>query len=313
MPVPSRGFKSGKAVAPASVHFARLIERLPDALLVVDVPFLHRNEGRQGLRFHDGIAVDGKTADPVLTPFSDGDSQLNPSGQAVVGVVERAKLRLTDSSADIAPVPVEVDDSFGVLAILFFVIRATSAENRGESLRAVVLQHGGELIVREDAVAQELHVADGHPGPFGNGERHIHPLRRALDRRNHGFDLGELIAFECIQLADGTGDAAQLSGVDEGIDAHRQIPLLELVVDRGTGDAGGALVVDNLDALAFFHIEDDELSDDAVAESIVSNVNREVVQEAGVPQPAEVRHGHLFALVGVRNPQTTRGLAGTRF
>ena len=58
-------------------------------------------------------------ADPVLTALGDGDSQLNPSGPPVVGVVERAKLRLTDLGTDIAAVPVEVDDPLGVLAVLF--------------------------------------------------------------------------------------------------------------------------------------------------------------------------------------------------
>ena len=66
-----------------------------------------------------------------------------------------------------------------------------------------------------------------------------------------------------------------------------------LLVDvRALDDADrlalGVAVVDDLDALALLHVVDDDLADHAVGERVVGDLDRQVVEELGVPQRLEV-------------------------
>ena len=55
-------------------------------------------------------------------------------------------------------------------------------------------------------------------------------------------------------------------------------------------------VVDDLDALPLLHVVGDELADDAVRERVVADLDRQVVEEVGVPQPLEVVAGSIFSV-----------------
>ena len=137
----------------------------------------------------------------------------------------------------------------------------------------------------------------------------MHQLGPALDALDLRLDLGELIAFGRIELADDARDATDETRVDERIEANRDALLFELLFDLRLVDFFQALVVDDLDALPLLHVVDDHLADDAVGEPVILDPDRQVIEEVGRPQPLEVFANDLLDRLVVRHPLPGLGVA----
>ena len=96
--------------------------------------------------------------------------------------------------------------------------------------------------------------------------------------------------------------AADLAGIDEGVEPDRDALLLQLLFDLRLVDFLQTLVVDDLDPLALLHVVDDHLADDAVREAVILDADREVVEEVRRPQALEVFADDLLGRFVVRNP-----------
>ncbi len=116
------------------------------------------------------------------------------------------------------------------------------------------------------------------------------PINRLHGRRH----LGVLVALLRVELAHDAGRALERARVEERIEANDERFFFERLVDRRLVHFRQALVVDDLDALALFHVEDDDLADDAVGEAVVVRLDREIVEKVRGPQAVEVLANQLL-------------------
>jgi len=104
-------------------------------------------------------------------------------------------------------------------------------------------------------------------------------------------------------------DLFEETGVDEGVQPQLEMLFLQLVVDGRAAHARQTLVVDDLDPLPLFHPEDDQLADNTVRQHVILQLDGEVIEKTGSPQPAEVREDDLFGVVVIQDPAADRRLA----
>ena len=77
---------------------------------------------------------------------------------------------------------------------------------------------------------------------------------------------------------------------------------LQLLVDGGVIDLVGSDVIHDLHALTLFHVEDRQLAHHPVGVADVTHIHREIVEEIGRPQPAEVADERLLERLIVGSP-----------
>ena len=100
--------------------------------------------------------------------------------------------------------------------------------------------------------------------------------------------------------------------VEERVEAQRDPELLHLLVDLGALDLARAGVVDDLHARPLFHVEDHALADDAVVVGLVDDLDPQVVEEVGAPQPPEVVAQLLLGGLVVGHPDAVGAAARLR-
>ena len=107
-------------------------------------------------------------------------------------------------------------------------------------------------------------------------------------------DLRELEALFGEHPAHDALDAADEAGIDERVEADGHAFVAQLLLDLRLLDLLRARIVDDLDALPLFHVEDDVLPDGAVVVRGVLHLHPEVVQEVRGPQALEVLEDRLL-------------------
>ena len=297
-------------VTRAAVDLARLLEALPDHLLVEPVALLDLEERAQPFGLDHGVAGEGDLADLVARTFGDRNLQLDVARLAVLGILEDLQLRLSDLRLDVAALAVIRLDHVGVFLELAFLVGAVAGDPADPGVAPLVLLHlAGQLAVGDRLVALEVDHADLHLGAFGDVERHVHRLARGADRLDLGLHLDVLVALLGVHVADDPGDLADEALIDERVQRDPQVLLLQLVVDLRLLDLLRSDVVDDLDALPLLHVVEDDLADDAIAEDVVVGFRRQVVEEVGGDQALEVRDDDLVDLLVIRHPFVLGGHA----
>jgi hypothetical protein len=97
-------------------------------------------------------------------------------------------------------------------------------------------------------------------------------------------------------------DPAQLTGVEERIEANLDGFLLQLRFDVRLRDLRQSFVVDDLDALPLLEVVHEHPGDHAIGERGVDHFHGEIVEELRIPQATEVLDDLLFNVVVVRDP-----------
>ena len=138
-----------------------------------------------------------------------------------------------------------------------------------------------EGAVGEGLVALELDPLDLRLRPVLDDEGDLLP--GGPDRLRVDLDVAEGAALLGQHLLDDRRHPPRLGDVVEGVHAQRGLALLELVLDVRGGELLAAAVVHDLDPLPLLHAEDHDL-----AVGRVLHVQDEVLEEARVPQAAEV-------------------------
>ncbi len=290
-------------VPEAPVHVPQLLVRLLELRVVVDVARIHLE-----VRPHERLLEDGQTLElqlphPVLRPLRHRDLELHQLDRLLLGgagLVRVGDLRLPDPGRHVPVVEVEVLDPPPVpprvlLApqpLVLGVGRLAPQPGEAEEARLLDLLHlPAQGPVGEDAVAVEDDLVDLRLWPLVDDEGKL--LARPPDVLGLVLDRAEGPALLGQHLLDDPLDLAGLLGVVEGVDLDLGVPLLELVLDRAGGELLAAAEVHDLDALPLGHLETHHL-----AVRAVHRLDLEVVEEAGVPQPAEVV-AELPLVVGV--------------
>ncbi len=152
----------------------------------------------------------------------------------------------------------------------------------------------------------ELDLADLDLRALVHVEGQVNQLRAAGNILDFVRDVGELEALLAQHVAHDPLDLAHEARVDEGVEADLGVRVLQLLVDLRGFDLLRADVVDDLDALPLLHVVGDDLADRPVGELVVADVDPEVVEEIGVPQPVEVVQDGLLARVVVVDPLVLR-------
>ncbi len=245
-------------------------------------------------------------ADPVAVAFRDGNLQLDVPGLGVLAVLDHLHFRRADAGVDVALVGVVLLDARRVLLELRLLVGAAPGDEGQPVLRPVLLHLLGQLAVAQLLVAGELDVADLDLRAFLDVEREVHQLRTGGQFLDLVRDLGELVALLRHHVAHDAFDLADQRGIDERVEPDRDAFFLQLVVDLGLLQLLAADVVHDLDALALLHLEDDALADDAVRVVVVDDLDRQVVEEVGRPEPLEVLEQRLLGLLGVGRPHVSR-------
>jgi hypothetical protein len=260
-------------IAAGPVGLARLLEPLPDLLLVEPLAFFELEHGAQPLALHDGVAREVDRADPVPLALGDGNLQLHPARPAVLLVFQDAELRLADLRLHVPVLAVELLDLVGVFLELPFLERAALAHEEQPLVRPLVLLHLlRQRGVGDRGVAHEVDGPDADLGAFGDMEAEVDRLGRRTDRLDLRLHVGVLIALLGVEVADDAGDLLDEAGIDEGVERDPDPLLLQLVVDFRHLDFLRADVVDNLDALSLLHVVHDDLADHAVREHVVDGL-----------------------------------------
>ena len=117
-------------------------------------------------------------------------------------------------------------------------------------------------------------------------ERHVDELRPAFDRLDLRLDLDELVALLRVDVVNDAADATDQAGIDERIEPDGNRLVLQGLFDLRGVDLFGADVVDDLDALALFHVVDEHLAEHAIGVSDIAHLDREVVEEVRRPSAA---------------------------
>jgi hypothetical protein len=181
------------------------------------------------------------------------------------------------------------------------------AAERATCSTLVVLHLACELAVGDRLVAQEVDVLDADLRTFRDVEREVDGLRVGAHRLDLGLDGRVLVALVAVHSAHDRRDVIHEARVDERVEVDLQVLLLQLLFDLRLLDFLRSDVVDDLDALPFFHVVDDQLADHAVREAVVLDVDDEVVEEVRRIQPLEVADRRLLGLVVPRNPDVSDG------
>ena len=219
-----------------------------------------------------------------------------------VGILERLDLGRADARLDVALLAVELLDLFGVLFELRFLIGAAAGDPGEEPVLLGLLHPALQAAVADLLVADELDVADLDLRAFVDVEDDLDQLRAAGQLLDARLDLGELVALLGHQAAQDAFDAADGALIEERVEAQRDARLLHLLVDLGAVDLVGWHVVDDLDARALFHVEDDVLAQHAVVVAAIEDLDAEVVEEVGRPQPLEVLEQRPLGFFVERRP-----------
>ncbi len=314
--------KAGELViAAGAVDFSRLFESFTNRLLAVVLAGYQLEERFQVVGLDHRVAGDVERADLVARTFRDRNPQLDPTGFLVVGILEHLQLRRADVGAQVAVVAIVGDDLLGVLVELGFLVGAAVADQPEQVGRKVeevrelaaffgVLQLTLQGGVADRLVTDEVERANLDLRPLVHVEREVDQFGAAGDFLDLGRDFGELEALLTQHVADDAGDLADQAGIDEGVEADLGVGVLQLLVDLGRLDLLGADVVDDLDALPLLHVVGHDLADRAVGELVVADVDEQVVEEVGVPEPVEVLEDDLLAVVVPGNPHALRRQAG---
>jgi hypothetical protein len=313
LPIPGGhvGISRELVVAARAVDLACLLQSLPDLLLAVVLALLQPEQRQQRLGFHRGVAGQRNRADAVLLPFRHRHVEFDPSRLAVGRLAHRAQLRYADRGRDVAVIAVVLLNLVRVLIECRFLIGARAAQERGLPPRALPV---GLDLCPQHAVADRFvpgkgDLADLHARSLVQRERQVHQLRTARhlgDRVRHRRSLESLLEQ---QIPNHALDLADQAAVDERVEPDVRVQLLQLLVDLRRLDRLRSGVVDDLDPLALLEIERDVLADDAVAVRDVGDVDPQVVEEPGVPQPLEIVERGLHV---VRGPDLLRGTARLR-
>ena len=139
-------------------------------------------------------------------------------------------------------------------------------------------------------------------GPSVHREGQVHQLGPARHLLDLVRDLANWNPFSFIMSRTMPSTFFTSAGIDERVEADLGVGLLQRLVDLGRLDLLRAGVVDDLDALTFFDVVDDQLAHHAVRERVVLHLDRDVVEEVGAPQPLEVFADRLLGRLVVRDP-----------
>ena len=147
-------------------------------------------------------------------------------------------------------------------------------------------------------------------GPFRHVEREVDELRSARHRLDFRRHLGVLEALFLEHVADDARHLPHERRIDEGVEPDFGHRVLQPLVDLRRLDFFRADVVDDLDALALFHVVRDQLADHAVREGVRLALDPQVVEKVRVPQAEKVLVNGLLGRLVVRRPDALGRLTG---
>ena len=284
-----------------AVDLPRLVVAIDEFLAAIEVPWLDGVQRPQKLRPHARVALEIERPEGVLRPLGDRNSNLDPLCLTVLGVLQDFQLRLSHTDAGVATIVVVVGDLVRILLELGSVVRSGTGDEREEAHRLVVLQLLFELAVAEGRVADEVDLLHLDLRTFVDVEGDVDRLRGVRNRLDGVRDP----RIEALLHHHFTHDAFDLTDpalVEKRIGGDDDAAIAELLFDLRAIDLLAPLVGHDLDAIPFLHVIRDDLSDHAVGEGVVVDLDRQVVEEALIPHPFEIIAKHLLGRVVVREP-----------
>ena len=290
-------------VADGPVGLAGHVERVADHLLRVVVPRLQPREDpaqRLGPQHVVPVVVQG----PDAVPLSLAHRNPQPHRPALAGLghVEVFELGLADLRLDVAVVPVVRHQQVGVLLEPEGPVRPPAADEREQPALLREPHLALERPLADVVVADEGDVRHLNLGPRVDVEGELHDPGSAGQGGDLVGHLGELEPLLRPHLPQQPLGAPDHAGPDAAVEAQLDADRLHRLVDLGPVVLLGALEVDDADPLALLHHEDRAAALDPVGIGVVDDLDREIGQEAGVPQPLEVAEQHLLDRLVVGGP-----------
>jgi hypothetical protein len=317
--------RSGKPrelpVADAAVDLARLLEPFANLLLGVVLAGGLLEERLQVVGLDDGVARNVEVTDLVPLSFVDRNPELDPPGLLVVGVVQHLELGHADVGANVAPIAVERLNLLRVVVELGFLIGAVVADDGEKPGRKV------DEVLKRSALRFSFSWRLSVPSLIA-----LLPTKSILRILTLGpssiwkvmctsFGPPWTSLISWVTLANWNPFSRSMSRtmpstfanqrrIDERVEADLRVRLFQLLVDLRDLDLLRSGVVDDLDALPLLHVVGHHLADGSVGELVVGDLDEQVVEEVGVPQPVEIVLDDFLGGVGVRDPLPLRRRAG---